>query len=386
MFSSLFSKQHKLIEENQFLKDENRRLKAKVSALTEQLSQGKVADSLAATNTHKVADDSFSRAFADYVESLKVFQESMRYLHDNSNQDLLPMMTSRTTSEKTQTRVRLMIKGINELSGLMGKSATMMDSLNERAAEVGGFIGVISDISAQTNLLALNAAIEAARAGESGRGFAVVADEVRSLSQKTAQAAENIANLVNYIQQEVVSSHTQIENANSASIKLSGLGQEADQTLSTLIDITENMKNLINANILRFFVTTAKMDHLAFKSDIYKAYLGLSDLKADDLESHHDCRLGKWYYEGDGRHCYSKLNGYHEIEFSHQEIHRHAHDALALIKKGECVQAGVALKNMEMASMDVLRYLEVLAQDGYKKKHELCHYLGDNQLNNDLIC
>ncbi|EKY1946126.1 hypothetical protein RA231_004627, partial [Cronobacter turicensis] len=42
----------------------------------------------------------------------------------------------------------------------------------------------------------LNAAVEAARAGEHGRGFAVVASEVRSLSQRSAQAAKDIAVLI----------------------------------------------------------------------------------------------------------------------------------------------------------------------------------------------
>ncbi|MEE3649580.1 MULTISPECIES: methyl-accepting chemotaxis protein [unclassified Brenneria] len=71
-----------------------------------------------------------------------------------------------------------------------------MDDISASSRKIADITAVINSIAFQTNILALNAAVEAARAGEQGRGFAVVASEVRNLSQRSSQAAKDIAGLI----------------------------------------------------------------------------------------------------------------------------------------------------------------------------------------------
>lgn len=96
-------------------------------------------------------------------------------------------------STDQMTALRLTVSGL----------AQVIEQLNERSIQIGSIVQVMSEIASQTSLLSLNAAIEAARAGESGQGFAVVAHEVRKLSERSTESAEQVADLIRQIQENV---------------------------------------------------------------------------------------------------------------------------------------------------------------------------------------
>ena len=100
-----------------------------------------------------------------------------------------------------------------------GQAQDTLRKLAASSKSISRAIRIITQIADQTNLLALNATIAAARAGDKGRAFGVVATEVKELSKQTAQAAEDIRNMVDTIQADV-------SNAESSIREISDVVQE----------------------------------------------------------------------------------------------------------------------------------------------------------------
>lgn len=75
-------------------------------------------------------------------------------------------------------------------------------ALREASGQIGDFTALITSIAEQTKLLALNATIEATRAGAAGSGFAVVAREVKELAQRSKAATDQVATVIDSIQEK----------------------------------------------------------------------------------------------------------------------------------------------------------------------------------------
>jgi len=297
----------------------------------------------------------------NFGESVLAVRESLVSL----SEVLVKERTTMIETDKIATQASQTVNGISDnmtkLSNTSQTAAREVEGLSERAGQIGAIVNAIREIADQTNLLALNAAIESARAGEQGRGFAVVADEVRKLASRTSTATQEISSLVTAIQNATQSAKVAMEALSEQSGILSAAGTGASQSMEGMVNSFRHMEVTIENSSLSGFIEVVKMDHLVFKFEVYQVLFGLSDKKPESFANHHGCRLGKWYYEGDGRKLSGKP-GFRELEAPHEAVHKYGLEALNQFLAGNFDRAIEALTSMDSASMDVLRELDRLAK------------------------
>jgi hypothetical protein len=309
---------------------------------------------------------SLGQCLAQFSLSFSESQKSMAAMATLMQDERSVARQAASVSQETQTTVDGMSAKLVGLAESSSATSQDVDSLHGQSKKIGEIVELIQQISAQTHLLSMNAAVEAARAGDQGRGFAVVAKEVQTLSAKTDLATKDITPLVRAIQRESNLVKESIGQLSSQSQAFSQDGQVMAGKMGEAVGFAQQIERAISHSALRTFVEVAKLDHLIFKFEIYKVFFGLSNKTAEELAHHTGCRLGKWYYEGEGRKLYAQLDGYRAIEAPHKEVHAAGKEALALFARGNVRAAVQSVARMEKASLGVVEGLERMALAGQR--------------------
>jgi hypothetical protein len=115
----------------------------------------------------------------------------------------------------------------------------------------------------------------------------------------------------------------------------------------------------------------AKIDHVIYKQNGYLALSHPEDPAyrvAIDAD-HTQCRLGKWYYEGDGKSHFCHTPSYSRLESPHVQVHLKVKEALDLMEMNdsddEILHGRIvtAMEAAEQASQQVIEMVHDIVQE-----------------------
>ncbi len=259
---------------------------------------------------------------------------------------------------QTRSAIGRLSERAHAITGEAERSLKAVNQLDATTSAINQFVAAIQGISEQTNLLALNAAIEAARAGDAGRGFAVVADEVRQLASKAHEASRQIEGLVKQIVGQAQDIKLIIDDNQASAAEVATSSSQIDAVVAQVLAQSGRMQQVIHSAATTSFLNTTKLDHAVWKNTIYR----LIDQQHfhEPVNGHTECRLGRWYFEGQGAELFARQPGFRELDGPHKRVHESGKAALHARQQGNIKEMVEQLKTMESASMQVVYCIDRL--------------------------
>jgi len=309
------------------------------------------------------------------IDNLKQNQADLVRISDEMEQAEGIAEHSRQAAKESQSSVARMVDALKRIHETIESVVDVVDKLGSDSRKVAESLSIITDIADQTNLLALNAAIEAARAGEQGRGFAVVADEVKALSRRTKDAAIDVTHTIGTFNQRVDEMVKRATDSNREAAEVSAMVENVREQFDAIATAAEQTKLYLSHAKDRTFGSLTKADHVIYKQ---YGYLMFDDSQKWQEEEqavacdHTECRLGQWYYHGQGAEDFADTRAYAKLETPHRLVHGSVQEAMALRDRNWRTDAGLRreivslMARAEEESYKILQHIDAMIDEHHQ--------------------
>ena len=145
----------------------------------------------------------------------------------------------------------------------------------------------------------------------------MVADEVKSLSTRTKVTADEISRVLKSFSNRMEDITGEAESSQQLTEKVDNIVSDFRIRFGELSESASNTLTVVSYTKNKVFSALAKVDHIIYMQNGYTLLNGCDDAKDAVAVNHENCRLGKWYYEGDGARIFSDTLSFKQLENHH---------------------------------------------------------------------
>ncbi|NPV87182.1 MAG: hypothetical protein HPY45_14385 [Anaerolineae bacterium] len=209
--------------------------------------------------------------------------------------------------------------------------------MNEAAAELVSAVDSVSAVIEENT-----AATEQMSAGSSEVTQAI--ESIASVSEENSAAIEEVSASTEEM-------NSQVEEVSASAHELAEMAKQL-KTLVARFKLSEN-ENFVEQ------VEVFKEAHLDWVAKLRKMLAGELRLKEEEVASHTNCDLGKWYY-GRGRSEFGGMAQFKAIEEPHTRMHQMCRQAVVSFNRGDRHEAQRIVDQLATLSREVVADLESL--------------------------
>ena len=241
------------------------------------------------------------------------------------------------------------------MKNLANQTARSTEDIAQRIAALReGMTTIQRTMQVSTDAVAEGEAAITEASGQMG----LIVDQVGSVSQRMMEisgilgqqkgASSEIATSIGHVADTAAESDRLVQ-------KISGNMHRSTEQFS------QNARDLFSGTSDIELCYMAKIDHVLFKQRVVDTCMGVDNWKSSEVPDHHHCRLGKWY-DGISSQTMQHMPAFAALVEPHKTVHESARHALDAAAVNDAEAMSVALRELDEASVDVLRILDDLAE------------------------
>ena len=240
----------------------------------------------------------------------------------------------------------------------------------------------------------IEAAVEGIRRSrtETERGEEGAREALDQILEATDQSGEAVQSIVSITEEEVASSDTIIKLIKSMGTVIGSTAEKSEQVAAATEETTASMQTIgagteelsemasqLNEAVSVFrvrdeesealsdaeLIKRAKSDHLLWKARISNMLKGLETVVPTDVDSHTDCRLGRWYFSPDNP--FRDRAELKRMDAPHREVHEMARRAAEAYRDGDEKTAAKLYARLGRSSRAVIKDLNSLLSSAARK-------------------